>query len=97
VSDHRGGMEALIGCAITSPCSVVASAHRVESCPEVKAGLREFIIATGYARGRSNPSGLAPKQGISVSFVRNDEWEKRTDSPVLKPGMRRATSSFCHV
>ena len=51
-----------------------------------KAGLREFVIVTGYAREKveNHLSALALKRGISVSFVRNDEWEKENGLSVFK-------------
>jgi len=52
----------------------------------LKAGLREFVIVTGYAREKveGHLSALAPEWGISVSFVRNDEWEKENGLSVFK-------------
>jgi choline kinase len=52
----------------------------------LKAGLREFVIVTGYGREKveGHLSALAPERGISVSFVRNDEWEKENGLSVFK-------------
>lgn len=51
-----------------------------------RAGFREFIVVTGYAREKVEGylSARAPKWGISVSFVRNDEWEKENGLSVFK-------------
>jgi choline kinase len=52
----------------------------------LQAGVREFVVVTGYARKKveGHLSALAPERGISVSFVRNDEWEKENGLSVFK-------------
>jgi len=51
-----------------------------------RAGFREFLVVTGYAREKVEGylRALAPEWGISVSFVRNDEWEKENGLSVFK-------------
>ena len=51
-----------------------------------RAGVREFVVVTGYA-GDELEKHLADKavaDGISISAVRNDEWEKENGLSVLK-------------
>ena len=51
-----------------------------------QAGVREFVVVTGYASQKVEDylSAFAPKKGISVSFVRNDEWERENGLSVYK-------------
>jgi len=51
-----------------------------------QAGIREFVVVTGYAR-ESLERHLRPfarESGVSVTFVANDEWEKENGLSVYK-------------
>jgi len=43
-----------------------------------KAGIREFIVVTGYARNQveCHLSAFSRGKGFTISFVPNDEWDK---------------------
>ncbi|MEN6312251.1 MAG: NTP transferase domain-containing protein [Acidobacteriota bacterium] len=51
-----------------------------------QAGIRDFVVVTGYAREKVEPylADLARREGITVSFVFNDEWEKENGLSVAK-------------
>jgi choline kinase len=51
-----------------------------------QAGLRDFVVVTGYAREKVEPylRDLALREGITASFVFNDEWEKENGLSVAK-------------
>jgi CDP-L-myo-inositol myo-inositolphosphotransferase len=51
-----------------------------------KAGIIDFCVVTGYngEKVRSFLDGLAPRLGISIAHVVNDEWEKGNGLSVLK-------------
>jgi 1L-myo-inositol 1-phosphate cytidylyltransferase len=50
--------------------SVIASAH--------EAGLREFVVVTGYEAERVEAflRGLSARRGFSIETIRNDDWTK---------------------
>ena len=52
----------------------------------VAAGLREFVVVTGYAgeKVERHLEGLARARGLDIAAVRNDEWEKENGLSVLK-------------
>jgi 1L-myo-inositol 1-phosphate cytidylyltransferase len=51
-----------------------------------KAGVREFVVVTGYAGDEVEKylEAKAAEDGISISAVRNEEWEKENGLSVLK-------------
>lgn len=52
----------------------------------LQAGIREFVVVTGYARENleRHLKAFAKESGVSISFVRNDEWEKENGLSVYK-------------
>jgi 1L-myo-inositol 1-phosphate cytidylyltransferase len=51
-----------------------------------KAGVREFVVVTGYAGDEVEKylEAKAAEDGISISSVRNEEWEKENGLSVLR-------------
>jgi 1L-myo-inositol 1-phosphate cytidylyltransferase len=51
-----------------------------------RAGIREFVVVTGYARENleRHLKAFARESGVSISFVPNDEWEKENGLSVYK-------------
>lgn len=52
----------------------------------VLAGIRDFVVVTGYAGDlvERHLEGLARAEGVSIAPVRNDEWEKENGLSVFK-------------
>ena len=52
----------------------------------LEAGLREFVVVTGYAREalERHLESFARKQGVSIDCVFNDEWERENGLSVYK-------------
>jgi choline kinase len=50
------------------------------------AGIRDFVVVTGYAGDlvERHLDGLARAEGVSITAVRNDEWEKENGLSVFK-------------
>jgi choline kinase len=49
-------------------------------------GIRDFVVVTGYAGDlvERHLDGLARAEGVSITAVRNDEWEKENGLSVFK-------------
>lgn len=51
-----------------------------------QAGIREFVVVTGYAAElvERHLARISGEEDVSITFVRNDEWEKENGLSVLK-------------
>jgi len=52
----------------------------------VGAGIRDFVVVTGYAGDgvERHLDGLARAEGVSIAAVRNDEWERENGLSVFR-------------
>lgn len=52
----------------------------------IRAGIRDFVVVTGYAGDmvERHLDGLSRAEGVSITAVRNDEWEKENGLSVFK-------------
>jgi 1L-myo-inositol 1-phosphate cytidylyltransferase len=78
----------LAGQAASKPLLEVAGKSLIDRTIDAarSAGVREFVVVTGYA-GDTLERHLAAKadaDGLSIATVRNDEWEKENGLSVLK-------------
>ena len=53
-----------------------------------QAGIREFVVVTGYAADlvERHLAGISRDESVSIELIRNDEWEKENGLSVFKAG-----------
>ncbi len=80
----------LAGRAESKPLLEIAGRALIDRVVEagVRAGIRDFVVVTGYAGDlvERHLEGLARAEGVSIAAVRNDEWEKENGLSVFKAG-----------
>ena len=78
----------LAGRAESKPLLEIAGRALIDRVVEagVRAGIRDFVVVTGYAGDmvERHLDGLARAEGVSIAAVRNDEWEKENGLSVFK-------------
>jgi 1L-myo-inositol 1-phosphate cytidylyltransferase len=78
----------LAGRAASKPLLAVSGRPLIDRVLDAarRAGIQEFVVVTGYAADavEAHLRAKAEKDGVSISVVRNEEWERENGLSVLK-------------